>query len=244
MSYLTENQGDKDAENLLTYTEYNINVYDEKDNDWKPMTIKVPDGVNFYKEDFRIAEPYTTIVHTDKCAEWIEYLKGLGIAKVVEFGKYSIITLSVLIQAESGLPEINRYTDWLINQIYLSRYVIAVYNGDNELQSLRRIFDFRNIYDISVAIVTRKDFTNGKPRYIMGEFNNLSWDNIAIKTKNVVIYDDKEAMQIWSTTISKNLKRMWYEEDYVVKDLSVDKLSDANQHRLTTFGDNESITEL
>ena len=47
MSYLTENQGDKDAENLLTYTEYNINVYDEKDNDWKPMTIKVPDGVNF-----------------------------------------------------------------------------------------------------------------------------------------------------------------------------------------------------
>ena len=244
MSYLSENQGDKVAENLLTYTEYNINVYDEKDNDWKPMTIKVPDGVNFYKEDFRIAEPYTTIVHTDKCAEWIEYLKGLGIAKVVEFGKYSIITLSVLIQAESGLPEINRYTDWLINQIYLSRYVIAVYNGDNELQSLRRIFDFRNIYDISVAIVTRKDFTNGKPRYIMGEFKNLSWDNIAIKTKNVVIYDDKEAMKIWSTAISKNLKRMWYEEDYVVKDLSVDKLSDANQHRLTTFGDNESITEL
>ena len=244
MSYLTENQGDKDAGNLLTYTEYNINVYDEKDNDWKPMTIKVPDGVNFYEEEFRIAEPYTTIVHTDKCAEWIEYLKGLGIAKVVEFGKYSIITLSVLIQAESGLPEINRYTDWLINQIYLSRYVIAVYNGDNELQSLRRIFDFRNIYDISVAIVTRKDFTNGKPRYIMGEFNNLSWDNIAIKTKNVVIYDDKEAMQIWSTTISKNLKRMWYEEDYVVKDLPVDELSDANQHRLTTFGDNESITEL
>lgn len=244
MSYLTENQGDKDAKNLLTYTEYNINVYDEKDNDWKPMTIKVPDGVNFYKEEFRIAEPYTTIVHTDKCAEWIEYLKGLGIAKVVEFGKYSIITLSVLIQAESGLPEINRYTDWLINQIYLSRYVIAVYNGDNELQSLRRIFDFRNIYDISVAIVTRKDFTNGKPRYIMGEFNNLSWDNIAIKTKNVVIYDDKEAMQIWSTAISKNLKRMWYEEDYVVKDLPVDELSDANQHRLTTFGDNESITEL
>jgi len=244
MSYLTENQGDKDAENLLTYTEYNINVYDEKDNDWKPMTIKVPDGVNFYEEEFRIAEPYTTIVHTDKCAEWIEYLKGLGIAKVVEFGKYSIITLSVLIQAESGLPEINRYTDWLINQIYLSRYVIAVYNGDNELQSLRRIFDFRNIYDISVAIVTRKDFTNGKPRYIMGEFNNLSWDNIAIKTKNVVIYDDKEANQIWSTTISKNLKRMLYDEDYVVKDLPVDELSDANQHRLTTFGDNESITEL
>ena len=244
MSYLTENQGDKDAKNLLTYTEYNINVYDEKDNDWKPMTIKVPDGVNFYKEDFRIAEPYTTIVHTDKCAEWIEYLKGLGIAKVVEFGKYSIITLSVLIQAESGLPEINRYTDWLINQIYLSRYVIAVYNGDNELQSLRRILDFRNIYDISVAIVTRKDFTNGKPRYIMGEFNNLSWDNIAIKTKNVVIYDGNEANQIWSTTISKNLKKMMYEENYVVNDLSVDKLSDANQHRLTTFGDNESITEL
>ena len=172
------------------------------------------------------------------------FIKGLGIAKVVEFGKYSIITLSVLIQAESGLPEINRYTDWLINQIYLSRYVIAVYNGDNELQSLRRIFDFRNIYDISVAIVTRKDFTNGKPRYIMGEFNNLSWDNIAIKTKNVVIYDDKEANQIWSTTISKNLKKMMYEENYVVKDLSVDKLSDANQDRLTTFGDNESITEL
>ena len=244
MSYLTENQGDKDAGNLLTYTEYNINVYDEKDNDWKPMTIKVPDGVNFYKEDFRIAEPYTTIVHTDKCAEWIEYLKGLGIAKVVEFGKYSIITLSVLIQAESGLPEINRYTDWLINQIYLSRYVIAVYNGDNELQSLRRILDFRNIYDISVAIVTRKDFTNGKPRYIMGKFNNLSWDNIAIKTKNVVIYDGNEANQIWSTTISKNLKKMMYEENYVVKDLSVDKLSDANQDRLTTFGDNESITEL
>ena len=244
MSYLTENQGDKDAGNLLTYTEYNINVYDEKDNDWKPMTIKVPDGVNFYKEDFRIAEPYTTIVHTDKCAEWIEYLKGVGIAKVVEFGKYSIITLSVLIQAESGLPEINRYTDWLINQIYLSRYVIAVYNGDNELQSLRRILDFRNIYDISVAIVTRKDFTNGKPRYIMGEFNNLSWDNIAIKTKNLVIYDGNEANQIWSTTISKNLKKMMYEENYVVKDLSVDKLSDANQDRLTTFGDNESITEL
>lgn len=244
MSYLTENQGDKDAGNLLTYTEYNINVYDEKDNDWKPMTIKVPDGVNFYKEDFRIAEPYTTIVHTDKCAEWIEYLKGLGIAKVVEFGKYSIITLSVLIQAESGLPEINRYTDWLINQIYLSRYVIAVYNGDNELQSLRRILDFRNIYDISVAIVTRKDFTNGKPRYIMGEFNNLSWDNIAIKTKNVVIYDGNEANQIWSTTISKNLKKMMYEENYVVNDLSVDKLSDVNQCRLTTFGDNESITEL
>ena len=244
MSYLTENQGDKDAENLLTYTEYNINVYDEKDNDWKPMTIKVPDGVNFYKEDFRIAEPYTTIVHTDKCAEWIEYLKGLGIAKVVEFGKYSIITLSVLIQAESGLPEINRYTDWLINQIYLSRYVIAVYNGDNELQSLRRILDFRNIYDISVAIVTRKDFTNGKPRYIMGKFNNLSWDNIAIKTKNVVIYDGNEANQIWSTTISKNLKKMMYEENYVVNDLSVDKLSDVNQCRLTTFGDNESITEL
>lgn len=244
MSYLTENQGDKDAENLLTYTEYNINVYDEKDNDWKPMTIKVPDGVNFYKEEFRIAEPYTTIVHTDKCAEWIEYLKGLGIAKVVEFGKYSIITLSVLIQAESGLPEINRYTDWLINQIYLSRYVIAVYNGDNELQSLRRILDFRNIYDISVAIVTRKDFTNGKPRYIMGKFNNLSWDNIAIKTKNVVIYDGNEANQIWSTTISKNLKKMMYEENYVVNDLSVDKLSDVNQCRLTTFGDNESITEL
>ena len=60
MSYLTENQGDKDAENLLTYTEYNINVYDEKDNDWKPMTIKVPDGVNFYMEEFRIAEPYTS----------------------------------------------------------------------------------------------------------------------------------------------------------------------------------------
>ena len=244
MSYLTENQGDKDAGNLLTYTEYNINVYDEKDNDWKPMTIKVPDGVNFYKEEFRIAEPYTTIVHTDKCAEWIEYLKGLGIAKVVEFGKYSIITLSVLIQAESGLPEINRYTDWLINQIYLSRYVIAVYNGDNELQSLRRILDFRNIYDISVAIVTRKDFTNGKPRYIMGKFNNLSWDNIAIKTKNVVIYDGNEANQIWSTTISKNLKKMMYEENYVVNDLSVDKLSDVNQCRLTTFGDNESITEL
>ena len=244
MSYLTENQGDKDAENLLTYTEYNINVYDEKDNDWKPMTIKVPDGVNFYKEDFRIAEPYTTIVHTNKCSEWIEYLKGLGIAKVVEFGKYSIITLSVLIQAESGLPEINRYTDWLINQIYLSRYVIAVYNGDNELQSLRRILDFRNIYDISVAIVTRKDFTNGKPRYIMGKFNNLSWDNIAIKTKNVVIYDGNEANQIWSTTISKNLKKMMYEENYVVNDLSVDKLSDVNQCRLTTFGDNESITEL
>ena len=244
MSYLTENQGDKDAGNLLTYTEYNINVYDEKDNDWKPMTIKVPDGVNFYKEDFRIAEPYTTIVHTDKCSEWIEYLKGLEIAKVVEFGKYSIITLSVLIQSESGLPEINRYTDWLINQIYLSRYVIAVYNGDNELQSLRRILDFRNIYDISVAIVTRKDFTNGKPRYIMGKFNNLSWDNIAIKTKNVVIYDGNEANQIWSTTISKNLKKMMYEENYVVKDLSVDKLSDANQDRLTTFGDNESITEL
>lgn len=244
MSYLTENQGDKDAENLLTYTEYNINVYDEKDNDWKPMTIKVPDGVNFYKEEFRIAEPYTTIVHTDKCAEWIEYLKGLGIAKVVEFGEYSIITLSVLIQSESGLPEINRYTDWLTNQIYLSRYVIAVYNGDNELQSLRRILDFRNIYDISVAIVTRKDFTNGKPRYIMGKFNNLSWDNIAIKTKNVVIYDGKEANQIWSTTISKNLKKMMYDENYVVKDLPVDELSDANQHRLTTFGDNESITEL
>ena len=219
-------------------------MYDEKDNDWKPMTIKVPDGVNFYKEEFRIAEPYTTIVHTDKCAEWIEYLKGLGIAKVVEFGKYSIITLSVLIQAESGLPEINRYTDWLINQIYLSRYVIAVYNGDNELQSLRRILDFRNIYDISVAIVTRKDFTNGKPRYIMGKFNNLSWDNIAIKTKNVVIYDGNEANQIWSTTISKNLKKMMYEENYVVNDLSVDKLSDVNQCRLTTFGDNESITEL
>ena len=125
MSYLSENQGDKVADNLLTYTEYNINVYDEKDNDWKPMTIKVPDGVNFYKEEFRIAEPYTTIVHTDKCAEWIEYLKGLGIAKVVEFGEYSIITLSVLIQSESGLPEINRYTDWLFNQIYLSRYVIV-----------------------------------------------------------------------------------------------------------------------
>ena len=40
------------------------------------------------------------------------------------------------------------------------------------------------------------------------------------------------------------LSMMWYEEDYVVKDLPVDELSDANQHRLTTFGDNESITEL
>lgn len=244
MSYLTENQGDKDAKNLLTYTEYNINVYDEKDNEWKPMTIKVPDGVNFYEEEFRIAEPYTTIVHTDKCAEWIEYLKGLGIAKVVEFGKYSIITLSVLIQSESGLPEKNRYKDWLINNIYLSRYVIAVYNDNNKLQSLRRILDFRNINDISVAIVTRKDFTKGKPRFSMGEFSNLSWNDIAIKTKKVVIYDDKEAKQIWNTTISKNLEWMMYEEYYVVKDLSVDELSDANQHRLTTFGDNESITEL
>lgn len=244
MSYLSENQS-KDVENPLAYTEYNINVLgDGTDNEFKPMSIKVPDGVNFYKEEFRIAEPYTTIVHTDKCKEWIEYLKGLGIAKVVEFGEYSIITISVLIQSESGLPEINRYTDWLINQIYLSRYVIAVYNDDNELQSLRRILNFRNIYDISVAMVTRKDFTNGKPRYTMGKFNNISWDDISIKSKKVVIYDDKEANQIWNSTIFNNLKRMWYDENYVVKDLPVDKLSDANQYRLTTFGDNESITEL
>lgn len=241
MSDLTEKQGDKDAGNLLTYTEYNINVYDEKDNDWKPMTIKVPDGVNFYKEDFRIAEPYTTIVHTVKCAKWIEYLKGLGIAKVVEFGEYSIITLSVVVR---GLPEKNRYKDWLINNIYLSRYVIAVYDDNNKLQSLRRIIDFRNINDISIAIVTRKDFTKGNPRFSIGEFSNLSWNDIAIKTKKVVIYDDDEADQIWNTTISKNLEWMMYDEDYVVKDLPVDELSDANQYRLTTFGDNESIKEL